>query len=55
MLGTSACNPRYYYLNHPPTYNGGTPTGAYTLTVWAQTSDGVTAAEQFTTMPLTIK
>jgi hypothetical protein len=55
VLGTSACNPRYKYLNHPPTFNGGTPTGAYTLTVWAQTSNGVTAAEQFTTMPLTIK
>lgn len=55
VLGTTACNPRYRYLNHPPTYNGGTPTGDYTLTIWAQTSDGVTAAEQFTTMPLTIK
>ncbi len=55
VLGTSACNPRYKYLNHPPTYNGGTATGDYTLTVWAQTSNGVTASEVFTTMPLTIK
>lgn len=54
VLGTAACNPRYNYLHHPPTYNGGTPAGDYTLTVWAQTSNGVTAAEQFTTMPLTI-
>jgi hypothetical protein len=54
VLGTAACNPRYKYLNHPPTFNGGTPTGDYTLTIWAQTSNGVTAAEQFTTMPLTI-
>ena len=55
VLGTAACNPRYKYLNHPPTYNGGTAAGDYTLTIWAQTSNGVTAAEQFTTMPLTIK
>ena len=54
VLGTAACNPRYNYLHHPPTYNGGTPAGAYTLTVWAQTSNGVTASEQFQTMPLTI-
>ena len=47
VLGTAACNPRYSYLHHPPTYNGGTPAGAYTLTIWAQTSNGVTAAEQF--------
>jgi hypothetical protein len=54
VLGTSACNARYQYLNHPPTPNTGTPTGAYTLTIWAQTSDGVTASEQFVTMPLTV-
>lgn len=54
VLGTSACNARYQYLNHPPTANDGTPTGAYTLTIWAQTSDGVTASEQFVTMPLTV-
>jgi hypothetical protein len=55
VLGTAACNPRYKYLHHPPTSNGGTPAGDYTLTIWAQTSNGVSAAEQFTTMPLTIK
>jgi hypothetical protein len=54
VLGTSACNARYKYLNHPPTANDGTPPGAYTLTVWAQTSDGVTASEQFTTLGLTV-
>lgn len=55
LLGTSACNARYKYLNHPPTYNGGTAAGDYTLTVWAQTSNGVTASEQFMTMALSIK
>jgi hypothetical protein len=54
VLGASACNARYKYLNHPPTPNDGTVPGAYTLTVWAQTSDGVTASEQFTTLALTI-
>jgi hypothetical protein len=54
VLGTSACNARYKYLNHPPTPNYGTLPGAYTLTIWAQTSDGVSAAEQFLTMPLTV-
>ena len=54
VLGTSACNARYKYLNHPPTPNYGTLPGSYTLTVWAQTSDGVTASEQFTTLALTV-
>src|SRR5277367_3510849 len=54
VLGTTACNPRYHYLNHPPTANDGTLPGSYTLTVWAQTSNGVTASEQFTTLGLTV-
>jgi len=54
VLGTSACNARYKYLNHPPTANFGTLPGAYTLTVWAQTSDGVTASEEFETLGLTV-
>ena len=54
LLGATACNARYKYLNHPPTANEGTPTGDYTLTVWAQTSDGVSASEQFTTLGLTV-
>ena len=54
VLGTTACNPRYRYLNHPPTPNYGTLPGSYTLTVWAQTSNGVTASEQFTTLGLTV-
>ena len=54
VLGTTACNPRYYYLNHPPTANYGTIPGTYTLTIWAQTSNGVTASEQFQTLSLTV-
>jgi hypothetical protein len=55
VLGTSACNARYRYLNHPPTANEGTPVGAYTLTVWAQTSDGVTASQQPVSLALTVQ
>jgi hypothetical protein len=55
MAGTSACNARYKYLNHPPTANLGTIPGSYTLTIWAQTSNGVNASETFTTLPLTVK
>ena len=55
VLGTSACNARYKYLNHPPTANYGTLPGSYTLTIWAQTSNGVTASEQFTTLAFTVK
>jgi len=54
ILGTTACNARYKYLNHPPTANDGTPTGAYVLTIWAQTSNGVTASEQQTSFTLTV-
>jgi hypothetical protein len=54
ILGATACNARYKYLNHPPTANDGTLPGSYTLTIWAQTSNGVTASEQFTTLPLTV-
>lgn len=32
-LSMTACNPRYYYLNHGPIPNTGTPVGAYTITV----------------------
>jgi hypothetical protein len=54
VMATTSCAARYRYLNHPPTANVGTPPGDYTLTIWAQTSDGVTATEHFTTMGLTV-
>lgn len=37
LLGTTACNPRYNYLNHGPPSNPATPAGTYTVTVTAQT------------------
>jgi hypothetical protein len=54
MLGTTACNPRYYYLNHGPPINPATPPGSYTVTVTAQSSNGVTAITQSTTFVLVV-
>jgi Bacterial Ig-like domain (group 3) len=39
-MGISACSQRYNYLNHGPPGNPGTPAGAYTVTVDAQSSTG---------------
>lgn len=55
VLGTTACNPRYYYLNHGPPKNPATPSGTYTLNVTAQSSNGVTAITHSTTLVLTVK
>jgi len=55
MLGTTGCNPRYYYFNHGPPPNLPTPAGTYTVTVTGQSSDGITAITQSTTMVLTVK
>ena len=51
---TTACAARYKYLNHGPIV-GGTPPGNYTITVTAQTSNGVTATEHSTTLAVTVK
>jgi len=55
VLGTTGCNPRYYYFNHGPPTNLPTPSGTYTVTVTGQSSDGITAITQNTTMVLTVK
>jgi hypothetical protein len=55
MLGTTACNPRYDYLNHGPPINPATPSGTYTIDVTAQSSNGVTATTHTTTFVLTIQ
>jgi hypothetical protein len=54
LLGTTACNPRYYYLNHGPPTNPATPSGTYTVTVTAQSSNGVTALKHSTTFTLIV-
>ena len=53
LLGTTACSARYRYLNHGPTF-GGTTLGSYTLTITAQTSNGVTATTHSTSLALTV-
>jgi Bacterial Ig-like domain (group 3) len=53
LLGTTACAARYHYLNHGPTFTG-TPTGTYTITVTAQTSNGVAAMSHSQTFALTV-
>ena len=55
MLGTTACNPRYYYYNHGPPATPATPTGSYTINVTAQSSNGVTAITHSTTLGLTVQ
>lgn len=55
MLGTTACAPRYNYYNHGPIPNPATPSGTYTVSVNAQSSDGVTAITQSTTLALTVQ
>ena len=54
-LGTTGCNPFYYYYNHGPGVTPATPAGTYTVTVTAQSSNGVTAISNSTTMVLTVQ
>lgn len=55
VLGMSACAPRYNYFNHGPPHNLPTPSGTYKLTVTAQSSNGVAATTNSTTLTLTVK
>jgi hypothetical protein len=55
MLGTTACNPNYYYYNHGPGNVPATPAGTYTITVTGQSSNGITAQTQNTTFVLTVQ
>lgn len=54
-LGTTACNPHYYYYNHGQPTNPPTPAGDYTVTVTAQSSNGITAITHSTTLAMTVK
>jgi hypothetical protein len=55
LLGTTACNPRYSYLNHGPIPNPATPAGTYQVIVAAQSSTGLTATTVTTTLALTVQ
>jgi hypothetical protein len=55
VFGTTGCNPRYYYFNHGPPPTLPTPSGTFTVTVTGQSSNGITAITQSTTMVLTVQ
>jgi len=54
-LGTTACNPRYDYEHHGPPVNLPTPSGTYNVVVTGQSSNGVTAISNTTTLVLTVQ
>ena len=54
VLGTAACSPLYNYYNHGPPHNLPTPAGTYTVTIAAQSSNGVTATTRTTTIAVTV-
>ena len=54
-LGTTACKPLYNYYQHGPPHPPATPSGTYTVTVTGQSSNGVTAITNNTTMVLTVQ
>ena len=53
-LGTTACKPLYNYYQLGPPHPPATPNGTYTVTVTAQSTNGVTAITYNTTMVLTV-
>lgn len=53
-LGTTACKPLYNYYQRGPPHPPATPSGTYTITVTGQTTNGVTAITNNTTMVLTV-
>jgi len=55
LLGTTACNPRYYYEHHGPTPTPATPSGTFNVIITAQSSNGVTSISNTTTMVLTVQ
>lgn len=54
VFGAAACSPLYNYHNHGPTPNLPTPAGSYTVKIAAQSSNGVTANTQYTSIALTV-
>lgn len=55
VLGMTACSPLYNYHNHGPPHNLPTPSGSYTVKINAQSSNGITAITQSTTVALTVQ
>lgn len=54
VLGATACSPQYDYYHHGPPHNLPTPAGTYTVSVTAQSSNGITAITNSTTFALTV-
>jgi hypothetical protein len=54
-LGTTACKPLYDYYQHGPVHPLPTPPGTYTITITGQSSNGVSAITNNTTMVLTVQ
>jgi hypothetical protein len=54
LMSTTGCSAQYWYYHLGPIF-GGTPPGTYTITVTAQTSNGVTAAEHSASVALTVQ
>lgn len=54
-VGMTACNPQYNYYHHGQPTNPPTPAGDYTVTVTAQSSNGITAITHSTTMAMTVQ
>ena len=55
VLGATACSPLYNYHNHGPPHNLPTPAGTYTVSINAQSSNGIAATTHSTTIVLTVK
>ncbi len=55
VLGATACSPLYNYHNHGPPHNLPTPAGTYTVSINAQSSNGISATTHSTTIVLTVK
>ena len=55
VMGTTACNPQYHYYHNGIPANPATPSGNYTVTVTAQSSNGITAITHSTTLAMTVK
>lgn len=54
LLSATGCSAQYWYYHLGPIF-GGTPTGTYTITVTAQTSNGVKASQQSASVALTVQ
>jgi hypothetical protein len=55
VIDTTACNPQYHYYHNGIPANPATPSGSYTITVTAQSNNGITAIAHSTTLAMTVK